>query len=259
MTSPWDPVQYERFRDERSQPFFDLLNLVSPAPGGTAIDLGCGTGELTKLLHEKLRARETVGLDSSESMLAKSAAFAGDGLRFELGSITDFAPPAPVDVLFSNAALQWVDDHETVFPRLVGFVAPGGQVAIQMPDNDDFVTHAVAKEVALEEPFLSAMGGYIRSWPVRPPEWYAILLDRMGFGEQDVSLRIYGHQLDSRDGVVEWVKGTYLTGYEKRLSPELYLRYLERYRHRLFETVEDRRPFFYPYRRILIWGRKQGP
>ena len=74
MTSPWNPTQYERFRNERSQPFFDLLELVAPAPGGTAVDLGCGTGELTKMLHEKLRTRETIGLDSSETMLARSEA-----------------------------------------------------------------------------------------------------------------------------------------------------------------------------------------
>ena len=259
MTSPWNPAQYERFRDERSQPFFDLLELVVPTPGATAVDLGCGTGELTKLLHEKFQARETVGVDSSETMLARSAPFAGKGLRFELGNITDFAPVSAVDLLFSNAALQWVEAHEEVFPRLLDRVALGGQVAIQMPDNDDFVSHAIAKEAAREEPFLSAMDGYVRSWPVKPPEWYAMLLDRMGFAEQNVSLRIYGHQLESREGVIEWVKGTYLTDYEKRLSPELYSLYLERYRQRLFGVVEDRRPFFYPYRRILIWGRKARP
>lgn len=258
MTSSWNPQQYERFRDERSQPFFDLLDLVSPVPGGTAVDLGCGTGELTKLLHRKLQARETVGLDSSETMLAKSAAFAGEGLGFEQDNITGYFPATPVDILFSNAALQWVEDHEAVFPRLLDCVAPGGQVAIQMPDNDDFVSHAIAKTVGREEPFISAMDGYVRSWPVKPPEWYAILLDRMGFTTQDVSLRIYGHHLESREGVIEWVKGTYLTDYEKRLSPKLYARYLERYRERLFEVIQDSRPFFYPYRRILIWGRKQG-
>lgn len=257
MTSPWNPEQYERFRNERGQPFFDLLNLVAPAPGGTAVDLGCGTGELTKLLHEKLQARETVGLDSSETMLAKSRSFAGNGLRFKLGSITAYRPTRPIDVLFSNAALQWVEDHDAVLPRLLDMVAPGGQAAIQMPDNDEFVSHAIAKEVAREEPFISAMAGYARQWPVRPPEWYATLLDRMGFAEQDVTLRIYGHRLASREGIVEWVKGTYLTDYEKRLPAPLYAQYVERYRERLFEIVEDRRPFFYPYRRILIWGRRR--
>ncbi len=90
--SPWKPEQYERFRDERSQPFFDLLGMVQPAPGGRAIDLGCGTGELTRALHEASHVATTLGLDSSETMLAKSTAFAGDGLSFEHGSIAEFAP-----------------------------------------------------------------------------------------------------------------------------------------------------------------------
>ncbi|MEO6397869.1 MAG: methyltransferase domain-containing protein [Tepidiformaceae bacterium] len=256
MTSPWNPTQYERFRNERSQPFFDLVEMVQPVPGGLAVDLGCGTGELTKILHEKVRARETVGIDSSETMLAGSAAHAGDGLRFERGDVTNFAPRAPLDLLFSNAALQWVNGHETLFPALLATLAEGGQVAIQMPANNDHASHRVAFAVAAEEPFASAMGGYQRDWPVGAPEWYAELLDRAGFGEQSVRLQVYGHHLESRDGVVEWVKGTLLTDFEKRLSSELYERFLERYRERLMLELDDSRPFFYAFKRVLIWGRK---
>jgi SAM-dependent methyltransferase len=109
--SVWNPAQYERFRAERSQPFYDLLALVRPEPAMAVIDLGCGTGELTRVLHERLRAASTVGLDSSETMLAKSAAFAGDGLRFERGDIAAFAAEGRYDLIFSNAALQWVPEH----------------------------------------------------------------------------------------------------------------------------------------------------
>ncbi len=256
MASTWNPTQYERFRNERSQPFFDLLGMVEPVPGGSAVDLGCGTGELTKMLHEKLQARETVGIDNSETMLAKSEIHGGDGLRFELGSVDEFAPGGPVDVLFSNAALQWVNGHETLFPQLFKSVAVGGQVAIQMPANNDHASHRVAFAVAAEEPYASAMGGYQREWPVRPPEWYAELLDRNGFGEQSVRLQVYGHHLESSDGVIEWVKGTLLTDFEKRLTPELYQQFLARYRERLIAELDDSRPFFYAFKRILIWGRK---
>ena len=255
-SSPWNPSQYDRFKDERSQPFYDLLEMMQPCSGGRAIDLGCGTGELTRALHHKLRARETIGIDSSETMLAKSAEFAGDGLRFEEGSITEFAPAEPFDVVFSNAALQWIDDHEALFERIGGAVAAGGQIGIQMPDNDGYPSHEVAKAVAREEPFASAMGGYVREWPVQAPEWYAVLLERLGFSEQRVMLKVYGHYLESREGVVEWVKGTYLTDFERRLPPELYERFVARYRELLAEVFEDRRPFFYPYRRILIWARR---
>jgi trans-aconitate 2-methyltransferase len=110
--------------------------------------------------------------------------------------------------------------------------------------------------VAQEEPFASAMGGYTRSWPVEAPEWYATLLDRLGFTEQSVRLQVYGHHLASRDDVVEWVRGTYLTDFQKRLSPELFDQYLVRYREALIPQLDERRPFFYPYKRILLWARK---
>jgi trans-aconitate 2-methyltransferase len=256
MTSPWNPDQYARFRNERSQPFLDMLELVQPASGGRAVDLGCGTGELTPALHARLQARETVGLDSSESMLAKSGEFAGNGVRFERGTIESFAPAEPFDVVFSNAALQWVDGHEELFPRLAKAVAAGGQLAVQMPANDDHPSHLTAHAVAREEPFATALGGYSRTWPVKKPEWYAELLDRLGFSEQSVRLQVYGHHLASRDEVVEWVKGTLLTDYQKRMPPETYEQFLKRYRERLMPRLEDRKPYFYAFKRVLVWGRK---
>src|SRR3954468_19534991 len=111
MVGTWDPVRYEQFKNERARPFFDLLALVRPAPGGRAVDLGCGTGALTRELHRHLGAAETLGLDLSPTMLAKSAPFAGDGLHFQTGDIADFHPAAPYDVVFSNAALHWIPDH----------------------------------------------------------------------------------------------------------------------------------------------------
>jgi len=256
MASPWNPDQYARFRNERSQPFFDLLELVEPAPGGRAVDLGCGTGELTPALHGRLQASETVGIDNSESMLAKSGTFAGNGVRFERGDIETFAPAEPFDVVFSNAALQWVDGHEELFPRLAQAIAPGGQLAIQMPANDDHLSHLTAHEVAREAPFAAALGGYSRTWPVKRPEWYAEELDRLGFREQSVRLQVYGHHLASREEVVEWVKGTLLTDYQKRLQEDVYAQYLKRYQERLLPQLSDSRPYFYAFKRVLIWGRK---
>src|SRR5271155_5157212 len=124
VPSRWDPEQYERFKAERSRPFFDLLALVRPRPGMRVVDLGCGTGELTFDLHAKLGARETVGVDSSETMLAKGASLAREGLRFERGRIEEWKPEAPVDLVFSNAALHWVDGHEALFARFKDALAP---------------------------------------------------------------------------------------------------------------------------------------
>jgi trans-aconitate 2-methyltransferase len=267
--SPWKPEQYEKFRDERSAPFFDLLELVRPCPGGRVLDLGCGTGELTRALHAKTQAAETLGIDSSETMLARSGPFAGSGLRFERAEIESFAPEKPFDVVFSNAALQWVNGHEELFRQISSHVADGGQFAVQVPANDDHPSHVTAHRLAAEEPFRSALGGYVRDWPVREPELYAALLDRLGYREQHVRLQVYGHHLESADGVVEWVKGTLLTDYEKRMSPELWAEYMRRYREQLLPqlaihdsqfTIHDSSrgggAYFYAFKRILMWGQR---
>jgi trans-aconitate 2-methyltransferase len=253
----WDPERYGRFAAERAAPFHDLLALVSPVPGGRVVDLGCGSGELTAQLHRLLAAGETLGLDSSPAMLERAAALAADGLRFELRDIAGFRGGG-WDVVFSNAALHWLPDHEALFGRLVAALAGGGQLAVQMPANHDHPTHLVAAEVAGEEPFGSALGGYRRTSPVQAPEWYATLLDRLGLVEQHVRLQVYLHHLAGREEVVEWVRGTLLTDYAARLPPELFERFLAGYRARLLPLLEDTSPYRYPFKRLLLWGRVPG-
>jgi trans-aconitate 2-methyltransferase len=194
-------------------------------------------------------------------MLARSAAFAGDGLRFERGEIETWAPPsgAPLDLVFSNAALHWVDDHPALLARLTAMLAPGGQIAVQVPANDDHPSHAVAREVAAESPFREALAGYVRVAPNLTPEAYATLLDRLGFEEIDARAQVYGHRLASADGVVEWVKGTLLTDYARRMPEELFARFVARYREVLVPRLEEgtaggSRPYFFTFKRILFRG-----
>ena len=168
MTDAWDPDQYHRFRAERQRPFFDLLALVGGGPPARVYDLGCGTGELTAELHRRLGAATTVGVDNSAAMLERAAAFAGPGLRFEEGDITAFGGRGETaDVVFSNAALQWLPDHPAVVARWAGALGPGGQLAVQVPANADHPSHLVAAEVATEAPFAAAMGGDPPADPVR--------------------------------------------------------------------------------------------
>jgi len=254
MSDNWNPAQYERFRDERSQPFFDLLALVEARPQMRVVDLGCGTGEWTRALHQRLSATETLGLDSSAAMLAKTQQFADDGLRFEQGDIAEFAAAGEYDLVFSNAALHWLADHEWLLARLTAALRAGGQLAVQVPANDDHPTHIVAAELARQSPFREAMQGYERRWPVLKPEAYAALLHRLGYKKQHVRLQVYGHLLGARDEVIEWVKGTLLTDYEKRLPAELFAEFMQQYGERLFKHLEDTRPYFYPFKRILFWA-----
>jgi trans-aconitate 2-methyltransferase len=253
----WDPERYGRFAAERAQPFHDLLALVRPVPGGRVVDLGCGAGELTVRLHRRLEAGETLGLDSSPAMLARAEGLTRAGLRFELGDIAGFSAGG-WDVIFSNAALHWLPDHQDLFGRLADLLDPGGQLAVQMPANHDHPSHLVAAEVAGTEPFRTALGGYRRVSPVREPEWYAELLDRIGLVTQHVRLQVYLHRLAARDEVVEWVRGTLLTDYAARMPPGLFEEFLTAYRERLLPRLDDSRPYRYPFKRLLLWGRLRG-
>jgi trans-aconitate 2-methyltransferase len=251
----WDPTQYEQFARERSAPFFDLLDLVEPCPGGRVVDLGCGTGELTRALHERTRARSTVGLDSSQEMLKRSAEHTGGGLTFELGDIAEWAPSGPVDLIFSNAALHWIDHHDALFTRLTRALSAGGQLAVQVPANHDHPSHLVAEQVAMEEPFRTALGGYARRTPVLAPERYAQLLHRLGYAAQHVRLQVYLHLLPEAGAVVDWVKGTLLTDYRRHLPDRVYEDFVSRDRELLVAELTDQRPFPFSFKRLLLWGK----
>jgi trans-aconitate 2-methyltransferase len=251
----WNPERYGKFRDQRAAPFFDLLALVEPASAPRVVDLGCGTGELTRAAHERLGARDTLGIDSSPSMLARAAAQAGPGLAFRQGDLASFGG-GPFDVVLSNAAIHWVPDHEALLPRLLALVAPGGQIALQAPANEHHPSHALAREVAREPEMAERLGGFVRESPLLEPEAYSRILFRHGFPRQRVRLEIYAHSLGSREDVVEWVRGTTLTDYEKRLDPPAYERFLARYRERLMAALPDERPFLFTFRRLFLWARR---
>jgi len=255
MPNPWSPAQYNRFRAERQQPFFDLLALVRPRPAMRVVDLGCGTGELTGVLHARLGAATTLGLDSAPAMLAESAAFAAPGLRFASADVATFAADAAYDLVFSNAALQWIPDHAALFARLTAALAPAGQLAVQIPANYDHPAHAIAARVAGEAPFRAALDGFSVA-AVQAPEWYALQLQRLGYREQHVRMQVYGHLLAARDEVVEWVKGTLLTAYQRRLPAELWAPFVARYRDALLPALDDARPYFFPFKRLLLWARR---
>ncbi len=253
----WNPEVYARFAAERRRPFDDLLALVAPIPGGRAVDLGCGAGELTRELHRTIEAAETVGIDSSDAMLERARPLAGGGLRFEKGDIGSWEANSGYDLVFSNAALHWVPDHPGLLARLTHALRPGGQLAFQVPDNFDHPAHTTAEDVAGEEPFRSALGDWGGKRPrhVLAPEEYATLLHRLGYAKQLVRLQIYGDRLPSREDVVTWVEGSLLSEYRRRLSNSLYTRFLESYRGRLFATTPDERPYFLTYRRVLARAR----
>jgi len=260
MSDTWNPDQYEKFQREREQPFDDLLALIQPAPAMNVIDLGCGTGNLTRRLHAALNARQTVGQDRSERMLAVARSERPTaGLQFEAGAIEDFRADAEYDLIFSNAAFHWVEDHEALIGRLFAALRPGGQLAFQVPAMHDTLTHTLPDELAASPRFRGAFGGWTRPQPVQRPEQYSRLLFRVGFPEPKVRLAIYPHVLPSRAEVVEWMKGSLLTEFEKHLTADQFVAFTGAYRETLLPQLPDERPFFFPFKRIFCWGRKAEP
>ncbi len=264
----WNPGQYGQFAAERSQPFWDLVALLD-APDteglGRCVDLGCGSGELTLAVTEQLGINEMVGIDSSDAMLARARELVGpadDRLRFARGDIAQWTGRGDHDLILANASLQWVPNHAAVLARWWDALAPRGQLALQVPCNADHPAHVVATQVAATEPFVSAMNGMPPADPVAAnvldPAEYSTVLDVLGAVTQTVRLQVYPHHLPSSASVVEWMKGTTLTRFAKTLPEELYDAFIVAYRERLLDTIGDHSPYFYPFKRILVWARK-GP
>ena len=250
-TDTWDPVQYERFAAERRQPFDDLLRLVEPVPGGLVVDLGCGSGELTVELHAHTAASSTIGIDSSPAML--TGAPAADGVAFAVDDLRTWTADGPVDVVFANAALQWSGDHERLLARLVSQLAPGGQLAIQVPCNDDHPSHTVSAALAAE--LLADPPADPVATNVLTPARYAEVLHELGAERQHVRMQVYGHVLGSTADVVEWTKGTSLTRFRPCFDDTGFDDFVAQYRERLVAELGDRRPYFYAFKRILFWAK----
>ena len=254
MSTAWDPDRYLKFREERRRPYLDLVALVRRVPGMRIVDLGCGPGELTADLAERFDAASVVGVDNDVAMLARARSFASPRVSFVEAEL-DAYPLHDFDLAFSNAALHWLPDHEALFTRLRNGLAPGGQLAAQMPNNFAQPTHTIALELASEPPFCDVLTERRSGAAVLTAERYATLLHELGFTLQTVREHVYVHELPDASHAVEWVRGSMLTWYEARLGEELFAEFLRRYEQRLVAALGSARPLPFTYRRILLWAR----
>ena len=251
---PWNPELYHKFQTERAAPFYDLLALVKVRPDLRVVDLGCGTGELTRQLADGLPNSRVTGLDSSPQMLdaARSASFQRPGLVFTQGDQS--ALTGEWDLIFSNAALQWSENHAALIPYLYGKLAPGGQIAVQVPSNHNHISHQVYRETANEEKFKSVLHGFQRHAPVLSIDEYARLLFECGAEQITVFEKIYAHVLEDSDAVVEWISGTALVPYFERLG-EHRDAFVQSIREKMRAALPGS-PVFYPFRRTLFSAKK---
>lgn len=245
---PWNPEQYHKFQSERSAPFYDLLKLVQIRPKLKVIDLGCGTGELTRVLADSLPASQVTGLDSSTQMLEKAAPHKNSSLRFDHGDLSSLS--GNWDLIFSNAALQWCEDHEKLIPNLFSKVNSGGQLCIQMPSNHDHISHLLIRETANEQSFHKILNGFERIAPVLPIEQYARILYEQHAINIVVFEKVYPHVLENSDAIVEWLCGTALVPYFERLGTHQD-EFVEELRSKMKSALPGS-PVLYPFRRILF-------
>lgn len=248
---PWDPTQYHKFQAERSAPFFDLLAFVEKRPNLKVVDLGCGTGELTRQLADALPNSDVTGIDSSSQMLAKAAGFVSPNIHFEQGDQAQLT--GDWDLIFSNAALQWSENHLELIPRLYERLLPGGQIAVQVPSNHNHISHQIYRETASEEPFKSILNGFQRYAPVLSIDEYAQLFFACGAEDIIVFEKVYPHILEDSDAVVEWISGTALVPYFERLG-EHKETFVNTLRAKMRLALPDS-PVFYPFRRTLFSAR----
>jgi trans-aconitate 2-methyltransferase len=216
----WDPIQYQRFADERSRPFHDLVNRVMAVNPATVVDLGSGDGKLTATLVERWPSAQVEGIDSDDNMLAAAAIHSSARLRFSKGEVADWSPSITFDVIVSNATLQWIPGHLRLMNRFVEALNLKGWLAFQLPGNLDDAHHQAIRETMAAPRWQAKFDrGSERLSSCNPPLTYLSALTRLGCSV-DTWETTYVHILQGDDPVLEWVKGTALRPVLARLAPD---------------------------------------
>jgi trans-aconitate 2-methyltransferase len=251
----WDPQRYLVFGDERARPFHDLMSRVAAQAPAEVVDLGCGPGNLTATLAQRWPNARVVGVDSSEEMVA--AAREVDDIEVVHADLREWHPDRAVDVLVSNATLQWVPDHLDLLPRLVGAVAPGGWFAFQVPGNFTEPSHVLLYQLADSPRWSNRLGSeHVARPSAHEPEEYLALLAGSECAV-DVWETTYFHVLPGADAVLDWVSGTALRPVLATLDDDEQAEFVAEY-GTLLRTAYPRRSYgtVLPYRRVFAVARK---
>lgn len=249
----WNADQYLKFSDHRLRPALDLLARVPLVAPRTAVDLGCGAGNVTARIRDRWPSVDLTGLDSSAEMLAQ-ARKDFPAIRWIAGDIAAWTPPKPVDLLFSNAAIHWLPDHAHLLAGLMGQVAEGGALAVQIPASFGLAAHRLMDETARSGPWAERLAPRVRPWPVaEPSDYYAWLAPHAR--HVDVWETTYVQALAGEDPIVEWMKGTALRPFLQACADDAErAAFLAAYRARAAEA-HPKRPdgvTLMPFRRIFM-------
>ncbi|MGO4294039.1 trans-aconitate 2-methyltransferase [Chitinophaga sp. RAB17] len=249
----WSAKQYTKFENERNRPIVDLLAHIPTTEVKTAVDIGCGPGNSTELLHLHFPAAIVSGMDSSEDMIAAARKRMPD-LRFEVADISTWRGNGHYDVILANAALQWVPDHKTLFPSLIHQLNPGGSLAVQMPDNFEEPAQQLMRSVAAEGPWAAKLVNASKRVAREGAGWYYENL-RNQVKTLDIWRTIYYHPLaGGAAAIVEWFKGTGLRPFLDPLNEEESAAFLARYTTEISKAypVYDNGTVLLPFPRLFI-------
>ena len=254
----WDPLQYRRFERERDRAALDLLaRLPDDLSPAEVWDLGCGAGQHAEWLKRRWLGARVHGLDSSDAMLEQARARKVE-VDWRRGDIAGWTASGTTDLIWANASLHWLPDHEGLLRRLTGALAPGGVVAVQMPKAHETRHHSLMREAAGEGPWAEALANVATVAPLLAPEaYYSVLAEDCG--AVDIWSTTYLQALDGADAVLEWMKGTALRPYLAALpDPVMRAAYLDALGERL-SAAFPRRPdgvTLMPFPRLFLVARK---
>ena len=254
MPHTWDPERYLTYADERGRPFVELVARVGAEAPASVVDLGCGPGNLTTLLRDRWPEADIRGLDSSPEMIEKAQGVE-PSITFEVADLRSWAAEAePVDVLVSNATLQWVPDHLDLLPALVSRVRPGGWLAFQVPGNFDEPSHTIRRDLAAEEPYAAHTRG-VAVPSSHDPAVYLAALAAIGC-TVDAWETTYLHVLTGDDPVFTWVSGTGARPTLQALPDDLRPAFEDEFRRRLRAAYPERDGrVVLPFRRVFVVAR----
>lgn len=252
----WDPSQYLKFAGHRLRPAIDLMNQIPAEAPAEIVDLGCGTGNVTRMLAQRWPRAAITGVDSSAEMLG-DAAETLPAVKWQAADVATWRPPAPVEVLYSNAALHWLGDHGELFAHVFAQVRPGGWLAVQMPRNFDAPSHATINELADEARWRPALAPLVQPSPTHPPAFY---YDVLAGAAADLNIweTEYLQVLEGDDPVAEWTKGTWLRPFLAALDPADRPDFEAAYRARM-RVAYPRRPdgkTLFPFRRLFLIAQR---
>jgi trans-aconitate 2-methyltransferase len=256
----WDPILYLRYGDERLRPALDLLARIPTESPGAVVDLGCGAGNVTAILKARWPGADVLGIDNAEPMLERARQVAPT-CRFEAASFADWSPAVAPAVIYSNAALQWLGGHDTLFPRLISLLAPGGVLAVQMPSMHDAPLRRLQYEVAATGPWAGRLAGITSARSILAPQEYWSLL-RPRCATLEMWETTYLHALQGEDAVAQWASGTSLRPFLDALDEPVRSEFAAAYAEALRPHYprQDDGTTLLPFRRLFILAsRMTGP